>query len=120
MKAILIITNFPEHFSRLADRLGTAGYEIRWGASKAEAVNAASGLLPALIVIDATVDGRTASEIARAVIMANAMANLGVVSPLSTDDFHEAFEGLGILAQLSPRPDEREAEKLMETLSGLG
>ena len=44
------------------------------------------------------------------------MINCAVVSTLSSADFHEASEGLGILMQLPAEPGKKEADQLLEHL----
>jgi hypothetical protein len=51
--------------------------------------------------------------------MKNAMINQAVVSRLTPEEFHETSEGLGIMAQLPPKPDAGQAKMLMETLKSI-
>jgi len=69
-----------------------------------------------LAVTDETLDDMTGLELARKIVMKNPMINCAVVSALSHEDFHEASEGLGLLAQLPPAPGEKEAEELLKSL----
>jgi len=41
------------------------------------------------------------------------------VSSLSGDDFHEASEGLGVLARLPVRPDAGEGQKMLDLLESI-
>jgi hypothetical protein len=52
-------------------------------------------------------------------LMVNAMVNTAVVSPLSDQEFHEASEGLGVLARLPLMPDKRDAARLLHKLRQL-
>ena len=76
-----------------------------------------SAIAPALMVIDEEIGGISNFEIARQIVMMNPMINLALVSGLSSDDFHEAGEGLGILAQLPRHPGKDEALKLVKLMS---
>jgi enoyl-CoA hydratase/carnithine racemase len=119
MKKFLIITRQTGNFSRLAKRLGDKNAnEIIWADSITAAHAAAAGSID-LIIIDEKVDGRPGPDIAKEMIRVNAMANLALVSELSPEDFHEASEGLGIMAQLPPCPDEKDAERLLNILTAL-
>jgi hypothetical protein len=71
------------------------------------------------MIIDEAVDGKQGFDIAREIIALNAMINLALVSPLSDEDFHEAGEGLGILARLSAAPGQAEAAKLIANFKRL-
>lgn len=92
--------------------------EIIWADSLTAAHAAASGSID-LIIIDEKVDGRTGPDIAMEMIRVNAMANLALVSGLSPEEFHEATEGLGIMAQLPLTPDAKDAERLLSILTAL-
>jgi len=119
MKKILIITQQAGNFSVLAKRLNDLiTNELIWADSIAAAGNAASGSID-LIIIDEKVDGRPGQDIAKDMIRVNAMANLALVSGLSPEDFHEATEGLGIMAQLPLTPDAKDAERLLSILTAL-
>ena len=119
MKKFLIITRQTGNFSRLAKRLGDKNAnEIIWADSITAAHAAAAGSID-LIIIDEKVDGRPGPDIAKEMIRVNAMANLALVSELSPEEFHEASEGLGIMAQLPPCPDEKDAERLLNILTAL-
>lgn len=119
MKKFLIITRQAGNFLRLAERLSDKNAnEILWADSVKVAHAAAAGSI-ALIIIDEKVEGRSGPDIAKDMIRVNAMANLALVSSLSPEDFHEASEGLGIMAQLPPCPDEKDAERLLSILTAL-
>ena len=119
VKKILIITRQAGNFSKLAEGLSDKNAnEIIWADSVTAARAAAAGSID-LIIIDDKVDGRQSPDIAKEMIRVNAMANLALVSELSPEEFHEASEGLGIMAQLPPCPDEKDAERLLSTLTDL-
>ncbi len=119
MKSFLIITRHAGNFTRLANKLKDAtANELIWADSVAAARTAASGSID-LIIIDEKVEGSPGPDIAKEMIRVNAMANLVLVSSLSPEDFHEATEGLGIMAQLPLNPDEKDAEQLLTILGQL-
>ncbi len=118
MKKYLIITRQAGNFSRLAEGLSdNKANEIIWADSVTAAHAAAAGI--DLIIIDEKVDGQPGLDIAKDMIRVNAMANLALVSGLAPEEFHEASEGLGILAQLPLNPDEKDAELLLNALTVL-
>jgi len=92
--------------------------EIIWADSLTAAHAAAAGSVD-LIIIDEKVEGQSGLDIAKEMIRVNAMANLALVSGLAPEEFHEASEGLGILAQLPLYPDEKDAELLLNALTAL-
>lgn len=95
MKKILIITRQPDKFTKLADGLSAVKTnDIVWADSVATARPAAFGLVD-LIIIDEALDGQSGLSIAKDMIRVNALAHLALVTTLSSEEFHEASEGLG-------------------------
>jgi len=119
MKKFLIITQHTGNFSRLAEglRKGTSN-EIIWADSVTAAHSIAASSID-LIIIDEKIDGKPGLDIAKDMIRVNAMANLALVSSLAPEEFHEASEGLGIMTQLTPCPDAKDAELLLNALTAL-
>ena len=117
MKQFLIVTSDNHSFKDFSEALaGRDQVEITWAGSLPELMNALSAGTPDLIIIDEEVDGMPGLKIARETLMKNAMLNQALVSRLSPDEFHEASEGLGIMAQLTPPPDASQADTLLDLL----
>jgi two-component SAPR family response regulator len=115
----MIITRQPGRFFDLAKGLSeNNSNEIIWADSLKSAYTAASGSID-LIVIDEKVEEQTGLDIVKEVVRINAMANLALVSSLSSDEFHEVSEGLGIMAQLPPDSDGENAGFLLNCLNKL-
>ncbi|MFZ2634299.1 MAG: hypothetical protein WA081_15715 [Desulfosalsimonadaceae bacterium] len=117
---MLIVTSCPDNFSELA--AGFSNHEpvsIAWADSPDAALTAVSGKAVHLVTIDETVGDQPGLKIARNLLMKNAMINQTVVSRLSPEKFHDTSEGLGIMAQLPPKPDAGQADMLMDTLKAL-
>ena len=118
MHEIIIITNRKERFASFVKGLrGKPDYLVGWKDSLKNFQDRGSATAPALMVIDEEIGGISNFEIARQIVMMNPMINLALVSGLSSDDFHEAGEGLGILAQLPRHPGKDEALKLVELMA---
>ncbi|MDX2448580.1 MAG: hypothetical protein QNK29_15430 [Desulfobacterales bacterium] len=69
-----------------------------------------------LLVTAENLGDMTGLELIKSVITSQPMLNCAVVSTLSSADFHEASEGLGILMQLPAEPGKKEADQLLEHL----
>ncbi|MBF0202861.1 MAG: response regulator [Desulfamplus sp.] len=69
-----------------------------------------------LVISDETTVDITGLEFAKKLLQVSPATNCAIVSPLSSKEFHEASEGLGILMQLPVRPDEKQAEALLKHL----
>lgn len=118
MEKILIVTSENQKFTGFADALvRESGAQILRADSVEAAIDSVFTAKPILVVIDETVGGIPGLKIARSLLMKNAMISQAVVSPLPPEAFHEASEGLGIMAQLSPAPDAASAKLLMEILA---
>ncbi len=117
MKHILLVTSQENNFTEFLDGLtGEETVEIVQAASSEEAIAGLSANTPDLVIIDEIVDGTPGLKIARDILMKNAMLNQVLVSSLSSEEFHEASEGLGIMAQLTPKPDAAKAKKVLKIL----
>ena len=81
-----------------------------------EALHIISGKAVDLVVADENPQDMTGLEFIKKLITLNPIINCAVVSSLSPKDFHEASEGLGLLMQLSVRPDEKQSETLIHNL----
>ncbi|MBU0970778.1 MAG: hypothetical protein KKC20_09035 [Proteobacteria bacterium] len=108
-------------FSNLEQALIRNHLEIKW-------VDTGKKLLPlladqsadtpvGLVIIDGTLPGVTARDLVEQVVMENPMVNCVATSALSPEEFHETFEGLGVLMQLPLKPDEKDAQKLVAHLN---
>lgn len=120
---ILLATSEKGHFesfiSALEDR---DNISLAFADSGAEVLKAAKAAPLDLVITDETLSDMTGLVLADQLLRVNAMIGCAAVSTLSHKDFHEASEGLGILAQLPPRPGIDEAESLLahlDTIQGL-
>jgi len=105
-------TSFSDMDSAFADN----NAETVWAESGVDALMMIQARSFDLIVADEVLPDMTGLHLARNLISKNPMLNIAVVSTLSSKDFHEASEGLGILMQLPPIPQKSDAEKLLEHL----
>lgn len=102
---ILIVTRRGLQLGPFAEALAMGcDLPVRFTDGWANAQAVAKGLPPGFAVLDEGLRGGPPLELARRIIQENALINLAVVSPLSGEEFHEASEGLGILAAVPPNP----------------
>ncbi len=66
-----------------------------------------------LVIIDESLGDMTGLEFAKKLISINPMVDCAVVSSLSSKDYHEASEGLGLIMQLPVQPEKRHLEQLL-------
>ena len=74
---------------------------------------------PAVLVIDEDLDEADPLDRARELLRVDPWVHVAVVTPLDGAAFHEAAEGLGIVAPIPPEPGADDAESLARTLVGL-
>ena len=117
---IVLVTPEPNSFQDLAKALDSKPQvQIHWAVTRAEAIEAATKATPELIIVDSELEGISGLDLVRELIMVNAGVHVAVVSSLSAEQFHEASEGLGIMAQLAPNPDASAANDLFSLLERL-
>lgn len=110
---ILIVTRRGLELGPFADALAKgSGLQVRFTDGWANAQAVAKGLPPSFAVLDEGLRGGPPLELAKRIIQENALINLAVVSPLSGEEFHEASEGLGILAPVPQNPTAADGETL--------
>lgn len=89
---------------------------LSWSESGGKALDKISNSPVDLVVTDEKLGDMTGLELGLKMLSINPMVNCAAISSLSHEDFHEASEGLGLLAQLPPQPGEKEAEALVQQL----
>lgn len=120
MIKILLVTPEKEPFSEFAGILKKKeGVELFWMSTGQEALEAISDNPVDLVIVNENIGDMTGIEFMNKLLPINPMINCAAVSPLSSEDFHEASEGLGVLAQLPVNPGEFEAEDLLKRLKDL-
>jgi ActR/RegA family two-component response regulator len=110
---ILIATRRAEELAPFADALAAGvGAELRFTDDWPNTLAVARDMPPAFAVLDEGLAGGGPLELAREIMRANAMINVAVVSAFDAKAFHEAAEGLGILAPVPARPTAADGETL--------
>ena len=105
-------------FSLLVDRLRREqGVQLVPAATGAAGLAQLQGRAVDLVIVDEQLDDMSGIEFVEQFVKVNPLANTAIVGSLPEDEFHEATEGLGVLMQLPPRPQERDAENLLAILA---
>ncbi|SNS20924.1 hypothetical protein SAMN04488503_3194 [Humidesulfovibrio mexicanus] len=103
--SILLVTPRGAQLAEFSRALGEASnLPVEALATWEEALARLKGKAHQFLIIDQGLAEGDPLELSKAVLMVNAMVNMAVVSPLGADDFHEASEGLGILAPIPVTP----------------
>ena len=116
-RTILLVTTRPEQLSVFSAQLrADTGVLLRTSDSAEQALAAVGRQAPALAIVDHQVGDRPGLTLVRQLIQVNAFIHTAVFSELSEEAFHEASEGLGILAHLPMQPGPADASALLDTL----
>ncbi len=89
---------------------------LLWAESSKKALDIASAKAIDLIITDEMLRDSTGLELVARLLTVNPMITCASVSRLSPEEFHEASEGLGIMAQLPIHPGKEHAESLLHRL----
>jgi two-component SAPR family response regulator len=120
MIRLLLVTPYKKSLFELASVMEkNDDVELTWTESGKKALDMLSETSVDLVVTNEELGDMTGLEFANKLIRVNPMINCAVLSPLPSDEFHEASEGLGVFAQLPLRPVKEDAEKLLKHLKNL-
>jgi PleD family two-component response regulator len=120
MPRILIAADKADSFEELARALDSVkNVQILWAHDNEEALVKAAADSPDLVIVDEHLGQVSGLQWIRRLMGINAFIHTAAVSSQPHDVFHEASEGLGVMAHLPPRPGKFEAEQLLKTLNQL-
>ncbi|MFC1821433.1 response regulator [Thermodesulfobacteriota bacterium] len=120
MLKLLLVSPKKNSLSELASVLREfEGVDFSWAESGEEALGIASDTAIDLVVTDERLGDMTGLEFASRLLSVDPRINCATVSNLSPEDFHEAGEGLGLMAQLPAQPNKEDAEGLLQRLRNL-
>lgn len=120
MNRILFATVDRARLKEFAGAMAAGGeVEIAWADSGAAALADVMTQPPLAVIVDATLPDMDGLELVRRLLPINAMIYTAVISDLPAERFHEASEGLGVLAQLPPQPTPAQATELLGRLKRL-
>ncbi len=114
----LMVTSRKNEWSDLSKGLKAAAtVSLKWAESGTAGLQAAQGNTFDLILIDEALEDMSGLDLAQNLIKTNPMRNCALASSLSAEAFHEASEGLGLLAQLPLDPDEQQGHDLVQRIT---
>jgi DNA-binding NtrC family response regulator len=120
MFKLLLVSPDKTSLSGLASALAEhGGVDLSWAEYGKEALDIASNDTIDLVITDEWIGDMTGLEFAGRLLSVNPRINCASVSQLSADEFHDATEGLGVMAQLPNQPGRVDAEKLIQSLGNL-
>jgi DNA-binding response OmpR family regulator len=117
MIELLLATSNKADFSAFSIELVKQNeVSLVWADSGKDALSKSSKQHFDLVITDEKLTDMPGLAFAEKMVKQNALVNCAAVSSLSEEEFHEASEGLGLLAKLPPRPGAGDARNLLEKL----
>ena len=116
---ICIITHRPKNFTTFLAALTKKGVETSLFSTGEAALAQVRLAAPTLVVVDEDLPDMASFALVSQLLQVNAFIHTAVVSQLSSEEFHEASEGLGILTSLPLQPSTLDADALLKTLLSL-
>ena len=120
MLKLLLVSPDKDSLSAFASALVKDGdVDLSWAESGERALEIASDTNIDLAVTEESLGDMTGLKFAGRLLSVNPMITCASVSRLSPENFHEASEGLGLMAQLPIQPGKEHAEELLQRLKYL-
>jgi len=120
MHRILIVS---PHRSRLAEFAQSMAeqqdIQLAWAEDGKAAIADVMKHSPLAVIIDDNLLDMPGLDLVRRLLPINALIHMAVISDLSPEAFHEAGEGLGIMAQLPLAPAKPDALEILSRLKRL-
>jgi len=120
MHRILIVS---PHRSRLAEFAHSMteqqDIQVAWAEDGKAAIADVMKHTPLAVIIDDNLLDMPGLDLVRRLLPINALIHMAVISDLSPEAFHEAGEGLGIMAQLPLAPAKTDALEILSRLKRL-
>lgn len=117
MNQILLVGPEKNSFKDLNASFSENQITTLWTDTAGKALALVAGKKIDLVIIHEQVPDMTAKKLVENLITLNAMMNCVVLSAMSDEDFHEAYEGLGVLMRFPLIPGKAEAKKLQDHLA---
>ncbi|MCF8044837.1 MAG: response regulator [Desulfarculaceae bacterium] len=116
MADILLATRDKALFSRMIDSFESNGYTVNTAESGNSALSEIEQGGYRLLIADEELSDMSGKTLVEKTVAQNPMMDCVAVSTLSEEEFHEAFEGMGVLMQFPPEPGKTDVQKLMAHL----
>jgi DNA-binding NarL/FixJ family response regulator len=120
MHRILIVTPHRQRLAEFARFLAEQpDIQLAWAEEGKAAIADVLKHLPLAVIVDEHLPDMPGLDLVRRLLPINALINTAVLSAQPPEEFHEAAEGLGIMAQLPPNPTKSDVLELLSRLQSL-
>ncbi len=117
MTHILLVSPERDVFKELEPALAQNGYSIDWTDTGERALSKLGKEKFDLFITHEVLPDMSGRNLVEKVLFVNAMMDSVILSTLSHDDFHETYEGFGVLMQFPLIPGKKDAQALLEHLN---
>ena len=114
---VLLVSREKSVFKKLEAAFPDNEIATEWTDTAEKALSRLSKENFDLFITDEQLSDTTGRDLIEKVISQNAMMNCVVLSALSHEDFHEAYEGLGVLMQFPLVPGKKQSQILLDHLN---
>ena len=113
---ILLVSQENTVFKKIEAAFSKDKINTQWVDSGQKALSTLSNKKFDLFIISEKLSDMTGRQLIEKALFQDAMMNSVVLSQLSHKDFHEAYEGLGVLMQFPLEPEMQDVANLMDHL----
>ena len=115
-RSILLQTGRPAVFAPFVAELERQGGTVTTVPDAAVCIDCVQRQAPHLVVVDAPTQEQARQDVI-GLMRVNALVHTAVVTDMAEEVFHDAMEGLGILASLPTEPGADDASRLVHLLN---
>lgn len=117
MIKVLFASQDKALFSDMIDGFQNHGIQVNSALSGASALTLLAETSYDLLITDEVLPDMSGKALIEKTIRQNPLINCVAVSTLSHKDFHEEFEGMGVLMQFPTKPGKEDVQKLLDHLN---
>ena len=117
MIQVLLVSREKSVFKKLETAFSENKITTKWTDSAQKALSMLSKEKFDLFITHEQLPDMTGRDLVEKVVFINAMMNSVVISALPHKDFHEAYEGLGVLMQFPLEPGKEQVQDLLDHLN---
>ncbi len=114
---ILLVGPGKNSFKNLEPSFSDNKTATQWADTAEKALKLITGQKIDLVIIHEQLPDMTGRKLVESIVTLNAMMNCVVLSAMSDEDFHETYEGLGVLMRFPLIPGKEDMGKLQDHLA---
>jgi YesN/AraC family two-component response regulator len=120
MISTLIVSQDLDFFDGIEPVLNSRETIVYWSSTGQQALSMLSKHTIDLLILDERLPDMTGRQFIEKVVTAHPMINTVIASPRGHQDFHDLYEGFGVLMQLPVRPEREMIDLLFQRLARIG